>query len=106
MSNAPRIIAVTASAALLAATGAGAAVLALDLAQESIQMSQDSAAAADLQAPQDERTTVYRAPQNDDDWDDEGDDEDSSSQFTPAPPTTTFQGGKATKTPANTSKSS
>ncbi len=67
MSTAPRIFAATASAALVAATGAGAAVLALDMAQQSNQVAQDAAATTELKTPQDDRTTVYRAPQNDDD---------------------------------------
>ena len=102
MSTAPRIFAATASAALIAATGAGAAVLALDMAQESNQVAQDAAATTELKTPQDDRTTVYRAPQDDDDYD--GD--DSPKQLTPAGPNTGFNSNPSTKTPGNTSKSS
>lgn len=101
MSTAPRILAATASAALVAATGAGAAVLALDMAQESNQVAQDAAATTELKTPQDDRTTVYRAPQDDDDSGD-----DSPSQLAPAGPNTGFNSNPSTKTPGNTSKSS
>ncbi len=108
MSNSPRIIATTASVALLAAAGAGAAVAALDFVDSpQSQTELDASATTQLPTPQDDRTTVYRAPQDDDDWDDEDwDDDDHSGQIQPAPPSTTFNGGQGQKAPNNTSKSS
>lgn len=64
MSTTPRIIAATASAALLAATGAGAAVFAVETvtAADHTDAATADQASAGLKAPKDDRTTVYRSP--------------------------------------------
>ncbi len=107
MSN-PRIIATTASAALIAAVGAGAAVYAVEIATSTNDTSAVSGTEAQqapaLQQGQDDSTTVYRAPSDDDD---EADDDDSGQQINPAPADTQWQQNSTTpKGPANTSKSS
>lgn len=107
MSSKPRIIASTASAALLAATGAGAAVLAVDMATSGADQTVDASTTESLNTPQDDRTTVYRSPEDDSDEHDEHDEHDQSpSTIKPAPPSTTYQGGSGQQGPANTSKSS
>ena len=64
MSTTPRIIAATASAALLAGLGAGTAVLAVDTVMADGQTDAAQVTADDnLPTPQDERTTVYQEPQ-------------------------------------------
>jgi len=107
MSSTPRIIASTASAALLAATGAGAAVLAVDIVNAGANQTVEASTTESLNPAQDDRTTVYRSPQ--DNSDDHGESDDhgaSSSTIQPAPPSTSFQGGTTQQGPANTSKSS
>ncbi len=100
MSTTPRIIAATASAALLAGLGAGTAVLAVDTVMADGQAESTQVTGNDtLPTPQDERTTVYQQPQ-DDDYDDEG------GTIAPAPPSTGFQGNSGGQTKNNTSKSS
>lgn len=110
MSTKPRIIATTASVALLAAAGAGAAVVALDVADSGSNQTQLDATTNTAPNPQDDRTTVYRAPQKSDDHDDDdGDDHDDdnySQRLKPAPPSTDYNGGQTQKSPGNTSKSS
>jgi hypothetical protein len=104
MTSSPRIIATTASVALLAAAGAGAAVVALDFVDSpQSQTELDASSTTQLPPPQDDRTTVYRAPQEDHHDDDS---QGHSGQIQPAPPTTTFNGGQGQKAPNNTSKSS
>jgi hypothetical protein len=109
MRTTPRIIATTASAALLAATGAGAAVMAVDtVTAGSPQVAADATATTDsVPTPQDDRVTVYSSPSDDHD-DNEYDDEGSTSgkQLQPAPPSTSFQGNTGGQTQNNTSKSS
>ncbi len=105
MSN-PRIIATTASAALIAAVGAGAAVYAVEIVTSADGTSAVSGTEAEqaptLQQGQDDSTTVYRAP-SDDEWDDD----DSGQQIKPAPADTQWQQKSTTpQGPANTSKSS
>jgi hypothetical protein len=116
--------------ALIAAAGAGAAVVARDVADTRANQPQLDASTPDtgpnqpqldastpdtVPSPQDDRTTVYRAPQksDDDDHDDDHDDDDddksadnSSQRLKPAPPSTDYNGGQTQKTPGNTSKSS
>jgi hypothetical protein len=108
MSN-PRVIAATASAALIAGVGAGATVYAVDLVTSNDLAPASTTQAEDapgLTSPQDDRTTVYRAPADDHD-DDDDDDDDGSQQFQPAPPTTQWDSGSTTsKNKSNTSKSS
>lgn len=105
MSNTPRIIAATASAALLAGLGAGTAVLAVDTVMADGQTDATQVTANDtLPAPQDERTTVYQEPQQYQSDDD--DDDYQGGQIAPAPPTTGFQGNNGGQTKNNTSKSS
>ncbi|MEZ5185447.1 MAG: hypothetical protein R2720_06855 [Candidatus Nanopelagicales bacterium] len=104
MSSTPRIIATTASAAILAATGAGAAVLAVDMATSGANQAVDASTTETLnglKTPQDDRTTVYRSPEDDSD-----EHEQSTSKIQPAPPSTTYQGGNGGQSSANTSKSS
>ncbi len=109
MSN-PRVIAATASAALIAGVGAGAAVYAVDLVTSN-DLAPASSTQADEAPPissgQDDRTTVYRAPDDDDDGDyDDDESAGNSQQFQPAPPTTQWGSGTASKNKSNTSKSS
>ena len=105
MSTTPRIIAATASAALLAGLGAGTAVLAVDTVMADGQTDAAQVTADDnLPTPQDERTTVYQEPQQYE-YDDD-DDDDEGGQIAPAPPTTGFQGNNGGQTKNNTSKSS
>ena len=104
MSN-PRIIATTASAALIAPVGAGAAVYAVEIATSANDTSAVSGTEAEqaptLQQGQDDSTTVYRAPSDDDEADDDG------QQINPAPANTQWQQNSTSpKGPANTSKSS
>ncbi|MEZ5118422.1 MAG: hypothetical protein R2686_00785 [Candidatus Nanopelagicales bacterium] len=108
MSTKPRIIATTASVALLAAAGAGAAVVALDVADSGSNQTQLDASTTDaVPSPQDDRTTVYRSPQQSDDHDDDhGSDDNYSQRLKPAPPSTGYNGGQTQKSPGNTSKSS
>jgi hypothetical protein len=108
MSTTPRIIAATASAALLAGLGAGTAVLAVDTVMADGQTDATQMTANDsLPAPQDERTTVYQEPQQYQSDDDDDDDDDyEGGQIAPAPPTTGFQGNNGGQTKNNTSKSS
>ncbi len=125
MSTKPIIIATTASVALIAAAGAGAAVVARDVADTRANQPQLDASTPDtgpnqpqldastpdtVPSPQDDRTTVYRAPQKSDDDDDHDDDDqsgdNSSQRLKPAPPSTDYNGGQTQKTPGNTSKSS
>jgi hypothetical protein len=102
MSQKPRIIAATASAALLASLGAGTAVLAVDTVTADDAPATTAVTTDDsLPTPQDDRTTVYQQPQ-----DGEYDDDDESAQIAPAPPTTGFQGNNGPQTKNNTSKSS
>ena len=104
MSTTPRIIAATASAALLAGLGAGTAVLAVDTVMADGQSDAAQVTADDsLPAPQDERTTVYQEPQQ---YEYDDDDDDEGGQIAPAPPTTGFQGNNGGQTKNNTSKSS
>ena len=104
MSTTPRIIAATASAALLAGLGAGTAVLAVDTVMADGQADAAQVTADDsLPAPQDERTTVYQEPQQ---YEYDDDDDDEGGQIAPAPPTTGFQGNNGGQTKNNTSKSS
>ncbi len=104
MSTTPRIIAATASAALLAGLGAGTAVLAVDTVMADGQTDAAQVTADDnLPTPQDERTTVYQEPQQ---YEYDDDDDDEGGQITPAPPTTGFQGNNGGQTKNNTSKSS
>jgi hypothetical protein len=104
MSTTPRIVATAASAALLAAVGAGTAVLAIDTVTASEpEPAGEVVDPGTLQTPQDDRTTVYRTPDHDDDHDDDDDDE---GWLRPAPPTTGFTGGHDRQGPANTSKAS
>ena len=109
MSSRPRIIATTASAALLAATGAGAAVMAVDtVTSGSTEVTADAATITDsVPAPQDDRVTVYQSP-SDDHEDGEYDDNapTTTKQLQPAPPSTSFQGNNGGKAQNNTSKSS
>lgn len=105
MSN-PRLIATTASAALIAGVAAGTAVYAVDTVTGDTGSSTvaDSAEqqATQLQQPQDDKTTVYREPaEHDDDDDDEG-----YGTVQPAPPSTQWNQPAAPKSGANTSKSS
>lgn len=103
MSTTPRIIASAASAALLAAAGAGAAVFAIDtISTGQDQNTVDATTTDTLQSPKDDGTTVYRSPQDDSS---EGG-QRKPRPVQPAPPTTTWQGGNGQKTPGNTSKSS
>lgn len=86
MSKTPRIIAATASAALLAATGAGAAVFAVDTVKDNADegwTSQTEDAAPALKSAQDDTTTVYRAPSDDE--------AEGQGQLQPAPPSTKWQ---------------
>jgi hypothetical protein len=108
MSTTPRIIAATASAALLAGLGAGTAVLAVDTVMADGQTEATQVTADDtLPAPQDERTTVYQEPQNDDEYEyDEDDAYEGGGQIAPAPPSTGFQGNNGGQSKNNTSKSS
>lgn len=103
MSN-PRLIATTASAALIAGVGAGAAVYAVDIVTTGNEVATvaDSAnpQSEPLQQPQDERTTVYREPSDDDDHDDD------SGGFQQSPPDTQYNQGSAKQNKSNTSKSS
>lgn len=104
MSTTPRIIAATASAALLAGLGAGTAVLAVDTVMADGQSDAAQVTADDsLPTPQDERTTVYQEPQQ---YEYDDDDDDEGGQIAPAPPTTGFQGNNGGQTKNNTSKSS
>ncbi|HUM87408.1 MAG: hypothetical protein U0R27_08115 [Candidatus Nanopelagicales bacterium] len=104
MSTTPRIIAATASAALLAGLGAGTAVLAVDTVMADGQTDAAQVTADDnLPTPQDERTTVYQEPQQ---YEYDDDDDDEGGQIAPAPPTTGFQGNNGGQTKNNTSKSS
>ena len=104
MSTTPRIIAATASAALLAGLGAGTAVLAVDTVMADGQTDAAQVTADDnLPTPQDERTTVYQEPQQ---YEYDDDDDDEGGQIAPAPPTTGFQGNTGGLTKNNTSKSS
>ena len=104
MSTTPRIIAATASAALLAGLGAGTAVLAVDTVMADGQTDAAQVTADDnLPTPQDERTTVYHEPQQ---YEYDDDDDDEGGQIAPAPPTTGFQGNNGGQTKNNTSKSS
>ena len=104
MSTTPRIIAATASAALLAGLGAGTAVLAVDTVLAVGQTDAAQVTADDhLPTPQDERTTVYQEPQQ---YEYDDDDDDEGGQIAPAPPTTGFQGNNGGQTKNNTSKSS
>ena len=106
MSTTPRIIAATASAALLAGLGAGTAVLAVDTVMADGQSDAAQVTADDsLPTPQDERTTVYQEPQQYE-YDDDDDDDHQGGQIAPAPPTTGFQGNNGGQTKNNTSKSS
>ncbi len=103
MSTKPRIIAATAAAAMLAATGAGTAVLAVDtVTSDQNQTTADATSSDTLQSPQDDSTTVYRAPQDDS----PSYDEDESGSIKPAPPSTSFQGNQGQPGKSNTSKSS
>lgn len=101
MSN-PRVIAATASAALIAGVGAGAAVYAVDIVTTN-DLSQASGTEADqaatLSTPQDDKTTVYRSQGSDDSA-------DSGLKFQPAPPSTSWNNNGGAKTKSNTSKSS
>lgn len=107
MSTTPRIIAATASAALLAGLGAGTAVLAVDTVMADGQTDAAQVTADDnLPTPQDERTTVYQEPQQYQSDDDDDDDDHQGGQIAPAPPTTGFQGNNGGQTKNNTSKSS
>ncbi|MBK6763055.1 MAG: hypothetical protein IPG68_07155 [Micrococcales bacterium] len=108
MSSTPRIIATTASAALLAATGAGAAVMAVDtVTAGSPQVAADATATTDsVPTPQDDRVTVYSSPSDDHDDDDYDEDSASGKHLQPAPPSTSFQGKTGGQTQSNTSKSS
>lgn len=106
MSN-PRIIAATASAALIAGAGAGAAVYALEIATGADSSQASSTQAEDagtLSAPQDDKTTVYRSPGDDDD--DEYDDSATGQTIQPAPADTSWNSNGGGKTKSNTSKSS
>ena len=104
MSTTPRIIAATASAALLAGLGAGTAVLAVDTVMADGQTDAAQVTADDnLPTPQDERTTVYQEPQQ---YEYDDDDDDEGGQIAPAPTTTGFQGNNGGQTKNNTSKSS
>ena len=104
MSTTPRIIAATASAALLAGLGAGTAVLAVDTVMADGQSDAAQVTADDsLPTPQDERTTVYQEPQQ---YEYDDDDDHQGGQIAPAPPTTGFQGNNGGQTKNNTSKSS
>jgi hypothetical protein len=113
MSN-PRVIAVTASAALIAGVGAGAAVYAVDLVASDSETSAASEVTADSvgawQQAQNERTTVYSNPRHDDDDDDHDDDDDDESaakDFKKAPADTGWDSsGEASQGRSNTSKSS
>ena len=110
MSSTPRIIATTASAALLAATGAGAAVMAVDtVTSGSTEVTADAATTTtdSVPAPRDDRVTVYQSP-SDDHEDGEYDDNapTTTKQLQPAPPSTSFQGNNGGKAQNNTSKSS
>lgn len=102
MSTTPRIIAATASAALLAGLGAGTAVLAVDTVMADGQTDAQTIADDTLPTPQDERTTVYQQPQQYE-YDE---DDDEGGQIAPAPPTTGFQGNNGGQSKNNTSKSS
>jgi hypothetical protein len=103
MSTKPRIIAATAAAAMLAATGAGTAVIAVDtVTSDQNQTTADATTSDTLQSPQDDSTTVYRAPQDDS----PSYDEDESGSIKPAPPSTSFQGSQGQPGKSNTSKSS
>lgn len=111
MSN-PRVIAATASAALIAGVGAGAAVYAIDLVASDSETSAASQVTADSVGPwqqaQNERTTVYSNPSHDDDDDDHDDDDDSAAkEFKKAPADTGWNSsGQASQGRSNTSKSS
>lgn len=101
MSKTPRIIATSASAALLAATGAGAAVFAVDTLKEAPATNKASKAdsskqsSEQLQAPKDESTTIYRAP----DTTAEQESGTGYQNVQPAPPSTGWQsnGGGSSK---------
>lgn len=106
MNSTPRIIATTASVALLAAGGAGGAALVLSQTSSSPSQSELEAASPitlpsqkTLPSPTEDRTTVYRAPQDDDD-------DDESGQIQPAPRNTGFNGTGEKQKPGNTSKQS
>lgn len=85
MSTTPRIIAASASAALLAATGAGAAVFAVETVtagQADATTATTQKSADTLGSPQNDRTTVYRSPG-----------EGSQQNLQQAPPSTSWNGG-------------
>lgn len=110
MSSTPRIIATTASAALLAAIGAGAAVMAVDtVTSGNPEVTADAATSTtdSVPVPQDDRVTVYQSP-SDDNQNGEYDDNTpkTTKQLQPAPPSTSFQGNNGGKAQNNTSKSS
>lgn len=109
MSN-PRVIAATASAALVAGVAAGATVYAVDL----VTADSTATSAGEVQADsvqswpqaQDERTTVYANPSDDDD-DHDDDDDEAGQAFKKAPADTGWNSnGKTSQGGANTSKSS
>lgn len=110
MSN-PRVIAATASAALIAGVGAGAAVYAVDLVASDSETSAASQVTADSvdtwQQAQKERTTVYSNPSHDDDDDDDDDHDSAAKDFKKAPADTGWNSpGEASQGRSNTSKSS
>lgn len=92
MSRTPRVIAITASAALMAGTGAAGAVLAVDTItspEPVLSGASDSDEAAVLATPKDESVTVYREP---------GDDDYDEDDMQAAPPSTSWQSeGKSQK---------
>lgn len=90
--------------------------MAVDMATSGADQTVDASTTESLNTPQDDRTTVYRSPEDDSDEHDEHDEHDepdepddhdqSPSTIKPAPPSTTYQGGSGQQGPANTSKSS
>lgn len=97
MSSKPRVIAATASAALLAGAGAAGAVVAVDI------LTTDQTAVADgassdspsLKSAQDDSTTVYRDPGT-----------DSTGSLKPAPKDTSYKSGSSGGSKSSKSHSS
>lgn len=92
MSTTPRIIAASASAALLAATGAGAAVFAVETVtagQADAATTTNQQSADTLGSPKDGRTTVYRSQGQG----------GSQQNLQQAPPSTSWNGGSQAQQP-------
>jgi hypothetical protein len=100
MSSSPRIIAATASAALLAGVGAAGAVFAVETLTAGepalADAPQADAKVPDLESGHDDSTTVYRQPGS----------TSGKDSWQPAPPTTQFTPGKGSGPGTSTSHSS